>query len=46
MDDWDRPSITLDESFVYMIIEALSCEEDDPEPQTIEEAMRRSDWSK
>lgn len=45
-DIWDRPSITIDESFAYMIIEALSYEEDDPEPQTIEEAMRRSDWSK
>lgn len=45
-DIWDKPSITIDESFAYMIIEALSFEEDDPEPQTIEETMRRSNWSK
>lgn len=45
-DIWNRPSISVDESFAYMIIEALSCEEDDPEPQTIEEAMCCSDWSK
>src|SRR4051794_39335768 len=45
-DIWDRTSTAVDESFVYMIAEAFSCEEEDPEPRTIEEAMCRPDWLK
>lgn len=45
-DIWDRAIMTMDDSFICMIAENLSCEKDDPEPRTIEEAMRRSDWLK
>ena len=45
-DVWDRTKIDINDSFICMIAENLSCEKDDPEPRTIQEAMRRSDWPK
>lgn len=35
--------MTIDDSFISMIADNLSCEKDDSEPRSIEEAMHRSD---
>ncbi len=45
-DVWNRANIAIDDSFICMIVEHLSCKKDDPEPNTIEETMHRSDWLK
>ena len=40
----NRPDIDFDDNFICMIAETICCEKDDPEPTTVDEAMRRSDW--
>ena len=42
----NRSNIDIDDKFICMIVETISCEKDDPEPTTIDEAMCRSDWPK
>jgi len=45
-DIWDKGTIEIDESFICMIAENLSCEKDDSKLNTIEEAMCCFNWLK
>jgi len=43
---WDRTKTNINDSFICMIAENFSCEKNDLEPRTIEEAMHCLDWPK